>query len=241
MSTTPLRPEADLHVHTISSGHAFSTINEIAQAAAERGLKAVGMTDHGPALPGGPHPYHFASLRFIPPHLHGVRILKGIEANILAAGKLDLPPQYLKRLELVVAGFHEGCGYLSGTVKQNTRVICATMSLPHVKVISHPGNPRFPVDHETIVRHAADTGTAIEVNNTSFGISRGGDSSNIESIVHLCAKHPVLLAVNSDAHISQQVGVFDSALNLVAEVGIPNERIVNRTLESTLEFLDLKA
>ena len=241
MSSIHQRPQADLHVHTVASGHAFSTINEVAREAAAKGLRAVGMTDHGPALPGGPHPYHFASLRFIPPELHGVRILKGIEANILAAGKLDLAPQYFRRLELVIAGFHEGCGYLSGTVKQNTRVLCATMDLPFVKIITHPGNPRFPVDHEAIVRHAANTGTAIEVNNSSFGMSRGGDSSKIESIVHLCAKHPVLLAVNSDAHIAQSVGVVDNALKLVAEAGIPNDRIVNRTLASTLDFLDLKA
>jgi len=241
MSTMILPPEADLHIHTVASGHAFSTINEIALTAAERGLRAVGMTDHGPALPGGPHPYHFASLRFIPQELHGVRIIKGIEANILAAGKLDLAPQHLERLELVIAGFHDGCGFRSGNIRHNTRVLCAAMDMPKVKVISHPGNPRFPVDHEVIVKHAAHTGTAIEVNNSSFGISRGGDSSNIEDIVHLCARHHAPLVINSDAHIAQQVGIIDNALRLVEEAGILAEQIVNRTLESTLTFLDLDA
>ena len=167
-------------------------------------------------------------------------IFKGIEANIVARGELDLAPRHLDRLALVVAGFHEGCGYTAGSVKDNTRVLCSIMDLPQVKIISHPGNPRFPVDHETIVRHATDTGTAIEVNNSSFGLSRGGDSSNIERIVALCADHPTLLAVGSDAHIAQQVGEFDHALALIREVGIPPERVVNRTLESTLAFLDLK-
>jgi len=239
MRTQNLFPEADLHVHTIASGHGFSTINEIAREAAARGLRAVGMTDHGPALPGGPHPYHFASLRFIPEQLHGVRILKGIEANIVAPGELDLAARHLDRLELVVAGFHEGCGYTSGSIKENTRVLCSIMDLPQVKIISHPGNPRFPVEHDIIVRHAAATGTAIEVNNSSFGLSRGGDSSNIERIVALCAAHPTLLAVGSDAHIAQQVGEFAHALELIAAVGIPPERVVNRSLESTLAFLDL--
>ena len=241
MSTTIPNPAADLHVHTVASGHAFSTINEIAQAAAAKGLRAIGMTDHGPALPGGPHPYHFASLRFIPRELHGVRGFRGIEANIVAKGKLDLAERLLERLELVVAGFHEECGYTSGSVRENTRVLCSIMDIPKVKIISHPGNPRFPVDHETIVRHAANSGTAIEVNNTSFGISRGGDSSNIESIVHLCAEHPTLLAVCSDAHIAQQVGEVENALELVRAAGIAPDRIINRTLESTLAFLDLNA
>ncbi|PLY12731.1 MAG: phosphatase [Desulfuromonas sp.] len=241
MSTKLLPPETDLHIHTVASGHAFSTINEIALAAANRGLLAVGMTDHGPSLPGGPHAYHFASLRFIPQEIHGVRILKGVEANILAAGKLDLEARYLERLELVIAGFHDGCGFRSGNIKHNTRVLCAAMDMPKIKIISHPGNPRFPVDHEVIVKHAANSGTAIEVNNSSFSISRGGDSSNIESIVHLCTKHPALLAINSDAHISQQVGEIEYARRLVEEAGIPADRIINRTLESTLAFLDLEA
>jgi len=236
-----IKPAADLHVHTIASGHAFSTINEIARAAADKGLLAIGMTDHGPSLPGGPHRYHFASLRFIPETLHGVRILKGIEANILSARRLDLPVRDLEKLELVIAGFHDGCGYISGSVKQNTRVLCATMDLPYVKVITHPGNPRFPVDHETIVKHAVNSNTAIEINNSSFGLSRGGDSSNIESIVELCIKHPALFAVCSDAHICQQVGEVADALQLIKDVGIHPERIVNRTLESTLDFLDLQA
>jgi len=44
---------ADLHVHTISSGHAYSTVAEIIEAAAQKGLEAVALTDHGPAMPGG--------------------------------------------------------------------------------------------------------------------------------------------------------------------------------------------
>ncbi len=59
--------------------------------------------------------------------------------------------------------------------------------------------------------------------------------------MELCIKHPAPLAVCSDAHICQQVGEFDSALKLVREIGIHPERIVNRTLESTLDFLDLRA
>jgi len=239
MSSPAFRPETDLHIHTIASGHAFSTINEIAQAAAAVGLRGVGMTDHGPALPGGPHPYHFASLRFIPDTLHGVRIFRGIEANILGTRRLDLEARHLERLDLVIAGFHEGCGYTAGGTKENTRILCSIMDIPKVRIISHPGNPRFPVDHETIVKHAAATGTAIEVNNTSFGQSRGGDSRNIENIVHLCAGQPAPLAIGSDAHIAQQVGEFDHALALVQTAGIPVDQIVNRTLESTLAFLDL--
>ena len=46
---------ADLHVHSIASGHAYSTITENARAGKARGLAAIAITDHGPALPGAPH------------------------------------------------------------------------------------------------------------------------------------------------------------------------------------------
>ena len=57
---------ADMHTHTISSGHAYSTVNELAAEASRKGLLAIAITDHGPALPGAPHIYHFGAMRFIP-------------------------------------------------------------------------------------------------------------------------------------------------------------------------------
>src|SRR5262245_59642052 len=109
--SAPMRIIADMHTHTVASGHAYSTVNELALAAARKGLQAIALTDHGPAIPGGPHLYHFGAMRFIPAVIEGVRILTGIEANILdTAGGLDLDDSYLQRLDFVMAGLHEGCG-----------------------------------------------------------------------------------------------------------------------------------
>ena len=73
----------DLHTHTVSSGHAYNTITENALAASRRGLKLLGMTDHGPSMPGAPHLYHFGNLSIIPEEISGVKILPGVEANII--------------------------------------------------------------------------------------------------------------------------------------------------------------
>ncbi|MGE4579256.1 MAG: PHP domain-containing protein [Desulfuromonadales bacterium] len=240
MSNT-LALEADLHVHTVASGHAFSTIGEITLAAAAKGLKAVGMTDHGPALPGGPHPYHFAALRFIPEYLNGVRVLRGVEANILGKNKLDLPDPLLDRLDLVLAGFHEGCGFDNKGVKANTRAVLALMENPRVNLICHPGNPNFPLDYAEVVRQAAATRTALEINNASFIISRRGSVGNCRTIARLCAEHDAPIAVGSDSHIAQGVGEFTEALAVLQEEGVRLEQIVNRTLTSTLSFLGLDA
>jgi putative hydrolase len=232
-------PEADLHVHTLASGHAYSTINEIAAEAARRRLRLVGMTDHGPALPGGPHPYHFLALRFVPRTICGVRILRGIEANILAGGRLDLEEDQLANLELVLAGFHPGCGYPGRSQEDHTRALLAVMDQPQVHVICHPGNPEFPLDYRTIARHAAATGTALEINNSSFGVSRAGSPDNCRRLARYCAEFGAPVALGSDAHIAQGVGQLDQALAEARQAGIKDEQIVNLSLASTLTFLGL--
>jgi putative hydrolase len=232
--------EADLHVHTIASGHAYSTINEIAAEAARRQLRLIGMTDHGPALPGGPHPYHFMALRFIPKHIGGVRILRGVEANILGDGRLDLDDPQLSQLELVLAGFHPGCGYAGRGQTDNTRAAMTIMDKPQVHVICHPGNPEFPLDYQVIARHAAATGTALEINNSSFGVSRAGSAENCRRLAGYCAQYGTPVALGSDAHIAQGVGQLDQALAEALQAGIQPEQIVNLTLTSTLAFLSLE-
>ena len=87
----------DTHCHTISSGHAYSTIKEIAEAAADSGLKLIAIRHHGSAMPGGPSLFHIGNMRVIPEYIKGVRVLKGVEANIMDFdGGLDIPEKYLK-------------------------------------------------------------------------------------------------------------------------------------------------
>lgn len=233
--------EVDLHVHTVASGHAYSTLAEIAKEAAERGLRGFAMTDHGPKLPGGPHPYHFMALRFIPKIIHGVRVYRGIEANILGKETLDLSWEDLERLDVVMAGFHDGCGIEGEKSAHNyTRILLSVMENPILKVITHPGNPNYPIDHEAVVKAAARTNTALEINNASLSISRKGSKPFCLSIARLCAKYGAPVAVGSDAHIAYGVGVFEDALKVIAEQGIAPEQVVNRTLESTEKFFNLQ-
>lgn len=236
----PHRPEVDLHTHTIASGHAFSTISEIATVAAARGLRGFGTTDHGPALPGGPHPYHFHALRFIPPYLQGVRVLRGIEANIIGPGELDLPEHGLKRLDLIMAGFHEDCGFRGHDLAENTEALLHLMEKQRLHVLTHLGNPVFPIDAAAVAKRAAELGVAIEINNASFSISRKGSADNCRAMAHHCAEFGTLVSISSDAHIAETVGVIEQALQAAEESGVRWEQIVNRTLESTLLFLGLE-
>ncbi len=82
---------ADLHTHTIACSHAQSTIMEIMALAPKHGMKAVAITDHGPALSDGVHRWHFGQTTLFPRVINGVYMLRGIEANIQNPnGALDL-------------------------------------------------------------------------------------------------------------------------------------------------------
>ncbi|MDY0212309.1 MAG: phosphatase [Desulfuromonadaceae bacterium] len=230
-------PTVDTHVHSIASGHAFSTVEEIVAAARKRGLEGVAITDHGPALPGGPHLYHFMALRFIPPFIDGVRVLRGVEANILAGGQLDLDEKALLQLDIVLAGLHDGCGYSGVNATEHTLAMLQVMEHPEVDVISHPGNPVYPVDYVTVVEQAVRTGTALEINSSSFSISRKNSAPNCLEIARLCAEKGALIAVGSDAHISSAVGEFTDAVAALIHAGVRPEQVVNRSLETLVAFL----
>jgi putative hydrolase len=235
-----MRIIADLHTHTLASGHAYSTVNELAAAASQLGLQGLALTDHGPALPGGPHRYHFCAMRFIPKVITGVRIFRGVEANVLdEKGTLDLEQELLEELDFVMAGLHENCGFCGSDIDRNTRALLAVMENPRVKCISHPGNPIFPVHYEEVVMGALATDTALEINNSSLSLSRQGSNGNCSQIARLCAKIGAPVMIGSDAHISQGVGVFGDALKLVTEAGIVEGQVINASLDRLLGFLGL--
>ena len=161
----------DLHTHTIASGHAFNTINEMAEKASEKGVEILGITDHGPALPGSaPMSYFLCGYR-LPKEIKGVRVLFGVEANIVDKnGKLDIPDKYLKRLDIVIAGYHNNCGLESASVEKNTQAIINAMENPLVKIISHPYNKKekFKVDIEKLVKASCKHDVLLEVNCSYF-------------------------------------------------------------------------
>ncbi len=233
-----MRLVADLHTHSIASGHAYSTIEEMARAARDAGLEMIAVTDHGPNLPDGPHRYYFGNLRVLPSRIQGVEVLKGVEANIVSpSGDLDLPDRILQRLEFVLAGFHVGTGYDGGTVEDNTRAMIAALRNPFVDAVAHPGNPAFQVDIAEVVDAAKDLGKLIEINNSSLTIVRLDSAENCLRFAKLAAERGLLVVIGSDAHHSSRVGVFDAAIALAERAGLREEQVVNTSVSRVMEFL----
>ncbi|ACB85595.1 phosphatase [Natranaerobius thermophilus] len=232
-----MKLEADLHIHTIASGHAYSTVKEIAEAASRKSLKLIALTDHGPAMPGGPHLYHFGNLRVLPGELQGVEMLHGVEANIIDhEGNLDVPERYLHQLDWIAAGFHPVC-YPGGNLEENTKAMIRALENPFVDVVVHPGNPQFRINEEKIVKVARDLGKLLELNNSSLTISREGSEENCELISSLTAQFGGRVVINSDAHFAEDVGSTANALKMAMDAGVTEDQIVNSSVAKVKEFL----
>lgn len=226
-----------MHVHSIGSGHAYSTITEILQAAAAKGLELVAVTDHGPAMPDGPHPYYFGNQRVWPAEMFGVTLLKGVEANIIdEAGKLDLNNYYLSKMDIVLAGLHVAC-YPVADRDKYTRAMVSAIKNPYVDIIVHPGNPDFPVDYETVVQAAVEYGVALEINNSSLCGSRSGSNKNCAQIAGLLAERGALVTVGSDAHMAGDVGSFEAALEMLRQAGIQDAQVINTSVDRICRYL----
>ncbi|MDO5544838.1 MAG: phosphatase [Eubacteriales bacterium] len=229
---------ADLHMHSVMSGHAFGTIRELAQAAAERGLKLIGVTEHGPRIPGTVDPIYFRNFVDAPRVLYGVEMLYGSEVNILNDGTVDLDERHLKCLDYAVAGIHGLCYEDEGAVK-NTDNVISCMENPKVKFISHPDSDTYPMDYPALVAGAKATGTALELNNSSLRKEnlRPGCVKNYGIMLPLCAEMGVPIVVNTDSHDPATVGDFTLAQALLEKLGIGDDLILNNDLEKLKKFL----
>nr|WP_245684819.1 phosphatase [Orenia metallireducens] len=232
---------ADLHTHTIASGHAYSTINEMVLGAKKNGIKILGMTDHGPCMPRGPHIYHFANLKIIPKEIDGVKILRGVEANITDInGTLDLPVEILARLDIVLVGFHTGTGYESGSKEDNTRAMINAIKNPLVDIVVHPGNPEYQVDIKRVIMAAKEENVLLELNNSSH-LSRPGSKESCIEIAQLAKEVGLKVVLGTDAHYSARVGTFDKALEIVKEAQLEEDDILNTSLDKVEEFIRRKS
>lgn len=235
------KTEADLHTHTVASGHAYATVNEMAQAAARKGIKLIAMTDHGPQMPGGAHRYHFGNISDIPETIAGVRVLKGIEANILENGNLDLSQSSLSSLEFVAAGLHGSTGHDLSNKKEFTEATIAVMDNPYLDMITHPIQTSYPLEIEKVVKAAAKKNIILELNASSYRIRNDktrGDKAQSLKLLKLANKYNCLLAVNSDAHFYTNIGDYSNLDFIFESEYFNSDLIINKTVERVKKYLE---
>ncbi len=229
---------ADVHMHSVMSGHAFGTIRELAAAAAERGLQLIGVTEHGPGIPGTCDPIYFRNLVDAPRMLYGVEMLYGSEVNILNDGTLDLDRRHLDCLDYAIAGIHGLC-YENAGVIRNTDNTISCMADPKVRFISHPDTSSYPVDYRALVEGAKEHHVALELNNSSLRkpYIRPGCLENYAVMLPLCMEYGVPIVVNTDSHDPGAVGDFSAAVKLLEAIGFAEDLILNNDLDKLKKFL----
>ena len=192
----------DLHSHTeATDGH--NRLEEMAEAAKNRGYEYLAVTEHSKkvAMAKGMDAKDLArqmeAIDRLNKKLKGIRLLKGIEVDILEDGRLDLPDDILKELDLRVCSIHYNRNL--SREKQTERIIRA-MDNPYFNILAHPTgrliNEREPyeVDLQKVMQAAKDRGCFLELN---------AHPDRLDLSEHYCkmAKEMNLkIAISTDAH-----------------------------------------
>ncbi len=242
-----MRVFADYHTHTRFS-HGKGTVMDNVRAAARKGLEAVAITDHGPANLFGLGVRSLAAFDDIAEEVEkaraafpGVRVLMGVEANIIDThGGLDVPADVLERMNIVLAGHHlmvrgrtvsdswklAGRNFVARWSRSlaerarvdNTKSLIEAVRRNRVDVVTHPGL-HVSIDTEELARECARVGTALEINAKHAHL-------DVE-FVKVAARQGASFCIDSDAHSPDQVGEFGRALEVAIRAGLDPERIIN--------------
>ena len=229
----------DLHVHsTWSDGTA--SIAEIARAALEMGRAYVAICDHSRSLriAGGLGPEELRrqeeEILAVQEQFPGIRILRGIEVDILSDGRLDLPDEVLERLDIVVASVHSG---LNQDRDRITERIVRAIEHPCVDVIGHPTGRRIgrrppcEIDFDAVLAAAARCGKALEIN---------ASPSRLDLPDELAARAieaGIALAIDTDAHDLDELRWFPYGLRVARRAGAEPRCILNtRSVEELLAW-----
>lgn len=224
---------SDVHTHSIASGHGTTcTVSDMAKTAAKKGLKLLGITDHGPGTLAAGTSSYFRSLSYSPKKRFGIELLFGVELNILDVdGHVDLSDELLDKLDYAIASMHAQ-NYKSGSVKENTSAYLNAMRHPCVKILGHCDNPHFPADYEALAVAAKEFGVIFEINEASlapYGY-RGDTRSNNREILRCCRKYNIPIVLSSDSHGAEHIGDFTYAAEFVHEEMFPAELILNNDI-----------
>lgn len=228
---------ADLHTHTLMSGHAMATMNEMVSEAQRLNYKVLAITDHAPAMPGGPHSYYYNNLLNQPNILeNGFILLLGVEANVLdRQAKLDMEPEQLEQFDWVIASIHR---LITGSMsfEATTDMWLKIAENPYVDMIGHSEQKEYRYDYDRLAKAFAQNNKVVELN-ASSALTRPGNEGNLRELALACKRGGTMVAVNSDAHSTFQMNNKQDVLKMLEEIDFPEEQVVNSSMELLLREL----
>ncbi len=194
--------QGDVHMHTVETD-GKCTIEEMAEAARDRGYKYMAITDHSKnlafanGLDDARALKHIEKIRQADEEIKGIRIFAGIEVDILADGELDLSDPVLKEMDVVIASVHSA--FNQDAPKMTERLLRA-INNPHVSIIGHPTGrlllrrDAYPLDMEKVLEAAAKNKVAMELNAYPDRLDLN------DRHLRMAKERGVKVVINTDAH-----------------------------------------
>ncbi len=220
----------DLHMHT-SATDGTATIREMVDAALERGLSYIAITDHSKrvsmamGLDVKRLRQQWKMIDEIRSEYDGrIEILKGIECDILESGGMDLPDDCLAEADWVLASIHYG---QKQPRDQITERILGAIENPYVTCIAHPTGrlinrrPAYEVDLEAVFKSAAQHSTLMELNANPARLDLND--------VHLAAakRHGIPIVISTDAHSPHGLDVMKFGIKQARRGGLTRHDVAN--------------
>lgn len=221
--------KGDLHVHSPWSdgSHDFE---ELAEAARQRGYEYIAITDHskGLAIARGLTAERLMQQKHeiekINRRLKGVKLIAGTEVDIKSDGKMDLPDDVLKKMDIVVASIHSG--FRQNREKITNRLISA-MRNPYVSVVAHPTGrligerDPYDVDMKEILKVARETGTALEINAYPLRLDIH------DAYARMAKEMNVSIVINTDTHVADQFDYMSYGVSIARRGWLEKKDILN--------------
>jgi DNA polymerase (family 10) len=219
----------DVHMHTVETD-GRNTIEEMAEAARERGYEYMAITDHSKnlafanGLTDERALAHIERIRAVEQKLGGIRIFAGIEVDILGDGSLDLSNSVLEQMDIVIASVHSQ--FNQDRAAMTDRLVKAIAN-PNTSLIGHPTGrlllrrDAYQFDLDAVLRAAAEHKVAMELNSYPDRL----DLRDVD--LRLAKQHGVKIVINTDSHHTSHMEKIRYGITQARRAWLKKEDVLN--------------
>jgi DNA polymerase (family 10) len=219
----------DVHMHTVETD-GRNTIEEMAEAARDRGYEYMAITDHSKnlafanGLTDERALAHIQRIREAEKQMQGIRIFAGIEVDILGDGSLDLSDSVLEQLDIVIASVHSQFNQDRDAM---TDRLLKAISNPNTSLIGHPTGrlllrrDAYQFDLDAIFKAAAQARVAMELNSYPDRL----DLSDVH--LRMAKQHGVKIVINTDSHHTSHMEKIRYGITQARRAWFTKEDVLN--------------
>ena len=221
--------QGDVHMHTVETD-GRNTIEEMAAAAKEHGYKYMAITDHSKnlafanGLDDKRAVEHIKRIRAVSDQLGDIKILAGIEVDILADGSLDLSDSVLEQMDIVIASVHSA--FNQSPAEMTDRLLKAIEN-PNTSLLGHPTGrlllrrEAYSFDFDAVLKAAAKKKVAVELNAYPDRLDLGDRN------LRLAKEHGVKIVINTDSHHTSHLDKIRFGILQARRAWLTKEDVLN--------------